>query len=166
MVATVLLSMIILVILQVLIASYRVAAKARLGDHARYVIKAYADQFLTQNFSDNNGNTLVLFQTTVDSHGNSVPLGTGLSGSGATPTFGGVVSGDNSTYNILLADNSGSVPASVQRTVQYLFPNTGMPTLVSQTQAAGYLLRGDFLITYPFQGRTMTESVTAIRAIP
>ena len=48
MVATILLSMIILGILQVLIGSYRVAAKARYNDHARYIIKSFADQFLTQ----------------------------------------------------------------------------------------------------------------------
>src|SRR5271170_5673612 len=48
MVATVLLSMMILGILQVLIGSYRLAAKARYNDHARYIIKSFADQFLTE----------------------------------------------------------------------------------------------------------------------
>ena len=67
MVATVLLSMIILGILAVLIGSYRVAAKARYADQARYVIKSFADQFLTQQPLDSNGNTLTLFQPTVDS---------------------------------------------------------------------------------------------------
>src|SRR5271157_3575139 len=71
MIATVLLSMIILSILAVLIGSYRVAAKARYNDHARYVVKSLADQFLTQQTTDGFGNTLALFQDTT-------PTGTGL----------------------------------------------------------------------------------------
>src|SRR6202453_509844 len=66
MVATVLLSMIILGILAVLIGSYRVAAKARYNDHARYVVKSFADQFLTQQSSDTNGTILPLFTISKD----------------------------------------------------------------------------------------------------
>jgi len=176
MVATVLLSMIILGILAVLIGSYRVAAKARYADHARYIIKSYADQFLTQQPLDTNGNTLAFFQPTVEgptdpSPGSLIPLGAGLQGTDPTPTFGGTVSGDSDGlyYYVTLASNAGMstpVTASVTRTVQYIYPNTGVPTLIVQSQSAGYLLLGTFTITYPFQGQTMSQSISVVRSVP
>jgi type II secretory pathway pseudopilin PulG len=183
MVATVLLAMIILSILAVLIGSYRVAAKARYADHARYVIKSFADQFLTQQPLDNKGNTLVLFQPTVDpSTGNLTPLGTGLAW---TNSYG--IPGQLSTdslglyYYVLLADSAGGsnnaifatygvsatgVTGTVTRTVQYVYSNSGVPTLIVQSQSAGYLLLGTFTITYPYQGQTMTQSINVVRSIP
>jgi len=183
MVATVLLAMIILSILAVLIGSYRVAAKARYADHARYVIKSFADQFLTQQPLDTNGNTLTLFQPTVDpTTGNLTPLGTVLAW---TNSYG--VSGQLSTdslglyYYVLLADNAGGsanatfaqygvnatgVTGTVTRTVQYIYSNSGAPTLIVQSQSAGYLLLGTFTITYPFQGQTMSQSINVVRSIP
>ncbi len=168
MVATVLLAMIILGILQVLIGSYRVAAKARYRDHARYVIKSMADQFLTQQSTDGNGNTLTMFQPTVDGGGNSTPLGTGLSwtNSDGTP---GTLSTDSlgAYYTVLLGDNSGApIQATVTRTVWYIFPNTGQTTLVTQNEPAGFMLQGNFTITYPYLGGTVTQQISAVRAIP
>src|SRR5271154_6761838 len=64
MVATVLLSMMILGILQVLVGSYRLSAKARYNDHARYIIKSFADQFLTEKSTDSTGATLPFFNPT------------------------------------------------------------------------------------------------------
>lgn len=169
MVATVLLSMIILGILAVLIGSYRVAAKARYADHARYVIKSFADQFLTQQPLDSTGNTLVLFQPTVDpTTGNLTPLGTGLNW---TNSYG--VSGTLSTdslglyYYVLLGDNSGApITATVTRTVQWVYSSTGAPTLINQSESAGYLLVGVFTITYPYLGNTMSQSISVVRSVP
>ena len=165
MVATVLLSMIILGILSVLIGSYRVAAKARYADHARYVIKSYADQFLTQQPLDSNGNTILLFQPTVDPNtGNLTPLGTGLD-----KGFPGTPSTDPLTlyYYVQLGDNSGApVTASVTRTVQWVYSSTGAPTLINQSESAGYLLVGVFTITYPFLGQNLSESISVVRSVP
>src|SRR5580692_10747370 len=108
MVATVLLSMIILGILQVLIGSYRVAAKARYNDHARYIVKSMADQFLTQQPFDNNGATLTLFQPTVDSGGNLIPLGTGLTWTNSDGSPGTLSTDSLGLYfYVKLGDNSG-----------------------------------------------------------
>ena len=173
MVATVLLSMIILGILQVLIGSYRVAAKARYNDHARYVIKSMADQFLTQQpFNTNNGAILTLFQPTVDGGGNLSPLGTGLSwtNSDGSP---GTLSNDSlgAYFYIKLGDNSGApITATVTRTVQYIYPYpSGQPTLLTQSAPPGYLLEGVFKITFPFPATsttTLSQQITVVRSIP
>jgi type II secretory pathway pseudopilin PulG len=163
MIATVLLSMIILSILAVLIGSYRVAAKARYNDHARYVVKSLADQFLTQQTTDSFGNTLTLFQ-------DSSATGTGMTwtnydGSLETGTLGGL--------NVILGDNTGApITANVTRTVWYLYPgspgvgNAGQVTSIPQNGSAGYMLRGDFTITFPFMGTTLSQTVTAVRSVP
>jgi len=174
MVATVLLSMIILGILQVLIGSYRVAAKARYRDHGRYVIKSMADQFLTQQPFDNNGNTLTLFQPTVDAGGNLHPLGTGMTWTNSDGSAG-TVSNDSlgQYFYVLLGDNSGApIQATVTRTVQYLYPYpSGQPTLDTQNAPPGYMLQGVFTITFPFPANanpptTLSQSITVVRSIP
>jgi prepilin-type N-terminal cleavage/methylation domain-containing protein len=172
MVATVLLSMIILGILQVLIGSYRVAAKARYRDHARYVIKSMADQFLTQQPFDNNGNVLTLFQPTVDAGGNLCPLGTGLSWTNSDGSVGTLSTDSLGLYfYVLLGDNSGApITATVTRTVQYLYPYpSGQPTLDAQSAPPGYLLQGTFKITFPYPATsttTLSQSITVVRSIP
>jgi prepilin-type N-terminal cleavage/methylation domain-containing protein len=180
MVATVLLSMIILGILEVLIGSYRVAAKARYRDHARYVIKSFADQFLTQQAFDGNGNLLPFFTPTVDGLGNATPLGTGLTwtntdGTGGTTSVTPMNDSSNVAvvglyFYVLLGDNSGApITATVQRSVQYIYPQVnGAQTLISQDSPAGYMLEGTFTITYQFLGQTIDPplSISAVRAVP
>jgi hypothetical protein len=174
MVATVLLSMIILGILQVLIGSYRVAAKARYNDHARYIIKSMADQFLTQQTFDNNGNTLTLFQPTVDGGGNLHPLGTGLTWTNSDGSPGTVSSDALGQYfYVKLGDNSGApITATVTRTVQYLYPYpSGQPTLDTQSAPPGYILQAVFTITFGFPANanpptTLTQSITVVRSVP
>jgi len=160
MIATVLLSMIILSILAVLIGSYRVAAKARYNDHARYVVKSLADQFLTQQTTDGFGNTLPLFQDTT-------PTGTGLTW---TDLNGTQVTGDAGGLAVILGENTGApITANVTRTVWYVYAsgaNAGQVTSVPQNGSAGYMLRGDFTITYPFMGNTLSQTVSAIRSVP
>ena len=167
MIATVLLSMIILSILAVLIGSYRVAAKARYNDHARYVVKSLADQFLTQQTTDTLGNTLALFQGTS-------PTGVGMQW---TNIDGSIVTGGPPPGNlqVKLGENTGSVIyATVTRAVWYVYAsgvNIGQVTAVPQTGSAGYLLRGDFTITYSFppnspSAQTFTQTVSAIRSVP
>jgi prepilin-type N-terminal cleavage/methylation domain-containing protein len=180
MVATVLLSMIILGILEVLIGSYRVAAKARYRDHARYVIKSFADQFLTQDAFDGNGNLLPLFTPTVDSMGNATPLGTGMTWTNTDGSAGYSSTtpiNDSSNvpvvglnFYVLLGDNSGApMTATVQRSVQYIYPQVnGGQTLISQNSPAGYMLEATFTISYQFLGQTINPplSISAVRAVP
>jgi prepilin-type N-terminal cleavage/methylation domain-containing protein len=172
MVATVLLSMMILGILQVMIGSYRVAAKARYNDHARYIIKSFADQFLTQSSTDGGGNTLPLFVPTVPAS----PTGIGLtwvatSPSGVQTTYTGVAltSATSGGLQVPLSDaTTGENPiyATVSYQVWNVDPLTGGTSLSAVPGAAGELLRGDFTVTYQFQGATVTQTISALRATP
>ncbi len=171
MVATVLLSMIILSILGVLIGSYRVAANARYRDHARYVIKSLADQFLTQQTIDSFGVTLPLFNPT------GGPTGVGMvwtnsDGSPGLQTGGGL--------EVALGDNTGApIQAYVTRSIYPLFPGvtpgtapSGTTAVTIQTGAPGYMLRGDFTISYTMppspspQAQNYSQTVTVVRSVP
>jgi type II secretory pathway pseudopilin PulG len=174
MVATVLLSMIILGILAVLIGSYRVAAKARYNDHARYVIKSFADQFLTQQTTDTTGMTLALFTVMTS------PTGYGLSwtNSDGSTSSGGTSQGSApASISVLLGDNTGApITATVSRTVWYLYttgPSTqiGWNTSIPQSGSAGSMLRGDFTISYSYppnssQAVQLSQTVSAVRSVP
>jgi hypothetical protein len=154
------------------IGAYRVAAKARYRDHARYIVKSFADQFLTQQTFDQNGGTFTLFQPTVDGGGNLTPLGTGLSWTN-TDGSPGTLSGDSLGlyFYVKLGDNSGApITATVTRTVQYLYPYpSGQPTLDTQNAPPGYLLQAIFTITFPFPANSTTnlsQSITVDRSVP
>jgi type II secretory pathway pseudopilin PulG len=173
MVATVLLSMMILGILQVMIGSYRVAAKARYNDHARYIIKSFADQFLTQSSTDlTTGAVLPLFVPTVP----AAPTGIGLTWVATTPTGSQVTyTGSSLTtptsggLQVPLSDaTTGEKPiyATVSFQVWNIDPSSGATSLNAVPGAAGQLLRGDFTVTYQFQGATITQTISALRATP
>jgi type II secretory pathway pseudopilin PulG len=167
MVATTLLTMVGLGILSVLVGAYRVAAKARYRDQARYVIKSFADQFLTQQPADVSGNTYTMFQVTVDTGGNASPLGTGLNWTNIDGTTG-TLSGDAAGlfYYVNLGSSTATpVQATVTRKVSYIATD-GTATLIYAPVAAGDLLEGDFTITYPYLGVTQKETISAIRAFP
>jgi len=146
-----------------------VAAKARYRDHARYNVKSFADQFLTQQTSDPiTGVTQTMFVPTVDTGGNSVPLGTGLNWID-TDGKSGVISTDinQATYAVKIGDNTGApITATVTRWVKNVDPNTGYASLINNVTSAGTLLEGDFTITYPYLGQTVSQTIVAVRANP
>ena len=164
MVATVLLSMMVLGILQVLVGSYRLSAKARYNDHARYIIKSFADQFLTEKSTDSTGATLPFYNPTSQT-------GVGLSWTVTAPD------GSQSTVTGTTLPTGLQVPLSdsttgekpIVGTVSYqvwtLDPTTGLPA-APQSTAAGSLLRADFTVTYPMGGRTISQTVSVVRATP
>lgn len=169
MVATVLLSMMILGILQVLVGSYRLSAKARYNDHARYIIKSFADQFLTQQTtyppgSPLAGSTLQLFVPTSSTGVGlswivTAPDGTQTPYSGTTMPTG---------LQVPLSDaTTGEVPimATVSYQVWNIDPSTGQPS-TQITEAAGALLRGDFTVSFPMNGRTISQTISVLRATP
>jgi len=171
MISTLLLTLIAVSLLSVLIGAYRVSAKARYADRARYVIKSFADQFLTQDAIDTSGNPYPLFVITVNTAtGNAMARGDGMGWNNDDGSTGQVsTDAQHSFYYVNLADplNSGiSIQATVTRQVSYLYANSGSTTLVAQSGAAGYLLEGDFVITYPYLGQTQTQSISAVRAVP
>jgi hypothetical protein len=169
MVATVLLSMMILGILQVLIGSYRMAAKARYNDHARYIIKSFADQFLTEQSTYTGagplqGTTIPFFNPTSSTGVGlnwtvTAPDGTQTAITGTTMPTG---------LQVPLSDSTtGEVPviATVSYQVWNVNPTTGAPTTPS-TQAAGALLRADFTVIFSQGGRTIPQTISVIRAVP
>ena len=165
MVATVLLSMIILGILAVLIGSYRVAAKSRYNDHARYVIKSLADQFLTQDSTDPSGNTITLF---VPTSATGVGLSWTTTASNGTQT---ITQGTAAGLQVPLSDivTTGEVPiiANITRSVWYVDPASGNVSLTPIPNSAGNILRGDFTATFQFMGATLPpQTVSAIRSTP
>jgi len=170
MISTLLLTMIGIALLSVLIGAYQVSAKARYRDRARFVIKSFADQFLTQEAIDPaSGNVFPLFTITVNtSTGAAMPKGTGMVWTNSDGSQGTMsTDSQNAFFYVLLADatNNGlSVTATVTRQVSYVYASSGSSTLVSQNATPGYMLEGDFTISYP--NTTQTQTVTAIRAVP
>ncbi len=177
MVATVLLSMMTLGILQVLIGSYRLGAKARYNDHARYVIKSFADQFLTQQSTYPTG---PLAGTTIPFFVPTSSTGVGLtwvstSPNGSQTTYVGNTMGATSAstppgpgLQVPLSDsNTGEKPvmATVSYQVWDIDPSTGA-IHAPITEAAGALLRADFTVTFPMNGKTVSQTVSVLRATP
>jgi prepilin-type N-terminal cleavage/methylation domain-containing protein len=171
MVATVLLSMMILGILQVLIGSYRLAAKARYNDHARYIIKSLADQFLTEQTTyttgAQGGDTISFFSPTGPTGTNLTWVQTLPNGSQSTINGGPLPGG----LQVPLSDyTTGEAPitATVSYQVWNIDPSTGEPTTggVVINSAAGALLRADFTVTFPYQGQTLSQTISVIRATP
>jgi type II secretory pathway pseudopilin PulG len=178
MVATVLLSMMILGILQVLVGSYRLSAKARYNDHARYIIKSFADQFLTQQTtyppgSPLAGSVIPFFVPTSQTGVGLTWVSTAPSGSQTTYT-GNTLSATSAAnppgpgLQVPLADtNTGEKPiwATVSYQVWNIDPSTGQPS-APITEAAGALLRADFTVTFQMNGRTISQTISAMRATP
>jgi type II secretory pathway pseudopilin PulG len=178
MVATVLLSMMILGILQVLIGSYRISAKARYNDHARYIIKSFADQFLTQQSTYPTG---PLAGSTIPFFAPTSSTGVGLtwvstSPSGSQTTYIGNTMASNSASSppgpglqVPLSDITTGEAAPIMATVSYqvwdIDPATGSIT-TPITEAAGALLRADFTVTYPMSGRIVSQTISVLRATP
>jgi prepilin-type N-terminal cleavage/methylation domain-containing protein len=177
MVATVLLSMMILGILQVLVGSYRLSAKARYNDHARYIIKSFADQFLTQQTTYPTGalggQVLPFFVPTSSTGVGLTWVSTSPNGSQTTYTGNTMSATSSSTppgpgLQVPLSDSStGEKPiyATVSYQVWNINPATGQPSALV-TVAAGALLRADFTVSFPMNGRTVSQTISVLRATP
>ncbi len=167
MVATVLLSVMILSILQVLIGAYRLSAKARYNDHARYIVKSFADQFLTQQttYTDPSlGGVVIPFFVPTSATGLGLSWTATAPGGITQTTYTGTASG----LIVPLSDSAtGEAPVvgNVTRQVWCLDPSTGLPETPATT-VAGALLRADFTITFPMGGRTISQTISVVRATP
>ncbi len=171
MVATVLLTMIILGILSVLIGSYRLAAKARYNDHARYIVKSFADQFLTQQSTDSTtGATLPLFIIAANAAQTTCGM-TWTNSDGSVASGGSDITAAPPSITVLLGDNTGSpIQANLWRQTWYVYStgaSIGEQTATPQNNSAGYLLRSDFTISYSFLNVPLPPlTVSVIRSIP
>lgn len=173
MVATVLLSFILVSILTTLIDAYRLAAKARYVDHARYVLKSFADQFLTQQTTDSSGNILPMFVATGQT-------AWGLSWTnfdGTTSSGGSNQSSAPISIPVKLGDNMGTTfTAYISRQVWYVQTTSGTgfgwTTSVPQNSSAGYILEAQFSASFdPTMSQMLNLPmppvvITVLRAVP
>ncbi len=144
-----------------LVKSYQMVNLARHRDNARAVLLTYADQFQRLQTTDSSGNLIFFFQNA------SAPTSFGLSW---TDSNNNTVSNTTNTADtiglpITLGDSaSTSVPAHVFRSVQPINMANGTTQSAATLTAAGYILQGTFSITYPINGRTVTQSITVARS--
>jgi len=160
-----------------LIKSYQVMALGRCRDQARAVLRTYADQFLrlqtTKNIRPNTvpvpgapGTfvtagvyTLHLFVPTL------APTGQGLVWGRLNDDTTGIPSADVASLPITLGPPGSSTPATLTRNVTPL-TLAGEPSLTRVIGAAGYMVTGTFTVTYSLIGKSYSESITVVRAVP
>lgn len=146
-----------------LIQSYKMSALARTRDNARAVIRTFGDQFerlQTTSTVNNVAYTRWLFNPD------------GVTGKGLV--WGAISDSDVDTnplpnpvpsLSLNLGTTSHPVAATVTRDVNYVSDTTGVDA--AQTiKAAGYMMRGTFAITFTMDGRSYTETLVLVRAVP
>ena len=140
-VATVLLLFLVIGIFSGLMYAYRLSAHTRYRDHARYIIKSIGDEFLIQKAEASDGSLNPMFQPT------TAATGTGL--------------------NVTLGTSTGSLitNAVVTRNVTYL-SSSGTAASSPPASTAGLLLRGDFRITYTYNGKPLEQNLSLVRRVP
>lgn len=154
MVSVAVFSFLMLGIIAGLMMSYRLAAHTRYRDHARYILRSIGDQFMVQ-MAEKDSALEPMFAIT------TVPTGLGLSWQGYTPnTTTGVL-------NVPLGSpNYGQITDAVlTRDVHYL-SDTGAVSATPPESTAGILLRGDFKITYNYNGKSIEQSLSLVRRVP
>lgn len=165
MVASVIIVLISMGALAVLSRAYQIVAHARIRDNARVILKTYGDQFLRLQTTEraNSGITYTRWLFNVTPGPTSQGLRWGELSDDPTST---VMSTDPLTIQ-LRGNGDTSTPAVVTRNVVYVNPTTGETSTTNRfTRAAGYYLQGVFTVTYTFEGKQRSESLTFLRAVP
>lgn len=140
--------------------AYRTAAEVRYRDSARFVIKSLGDQFLVMPAQTTTGGFKTFWSTTTS------PTGIGLSwaDSDGLPSPHGT--GNASGLIVHLGESTGTpIEATVTRDVRYLNASGQVVSSIASS-SAGYLLRGDFTITYQLKGKTYSQTLSLVRAWP
>ena len=136
-----------------LMYSYRLSAHTRYRDHARYILKSFGDEFLVQKAEESDGSLKPLFTPTASA------TGQGLTWQGASGTTGGLAVTLGTSTGALITD------AVVTREVTYL-SSTGTAASSPPASTAGLLLRGDFRISYSYNGKALEQTVSLVRRVP
>ena len=162
-VATVVFSMVMLGVYGCIIKAYQLSQITRYNDQARAILLSYVDQFERLDTVTVTGSNVRPFFTPAPSTGVGVNW-PALSNDDAT-------SGQAAYTVIGLGD--GTVSAHVTRAVYPLDASTG--SLLATTTARstylkspGYALMGIFTISYtlPSSGKTYSQRLSAVRAVP
>lgn len=182
MISTLLFSIVSLATLSTLLTAYRISATVRYRDQARFVLATACDQFLRASITDSSGPSTRPFFTVTEVGGVPTPTGVGLSWYGDRQTFvitpptsaplyalctsNGAVGDANGMVFQLAANTPVPVSAKLMRLVRAVDPTTGDVISGQPTPTtAGYLLRGDFTISFQFQNQTFVESNTVLRSV-
>ena len=145
--------------------SYEMIAHARIRDNARVILKTYGDQFLRLQTTERapSGVTYTRWLFNITPGPTSQGLRWGELSDDPTST---VMSTEPLTVQ-LRGNGDNTTPAVVTRNVVYVNPVTGETSTTSRfTRAAGYYLQAEFTVTYTFNGRPRSESLTFLRAVP
>lgn len=171
MVAVAISTVVLLALLATTFTTYKINHKARLRDNARSVLRTYIDQFQRLSYSDDTSGinqVREIFIPTTTSNGTiSVPTGSGLKW-GALCTD--LPDPDLPTVcAVPIGPPESPVTGYVTRDVRWINPSTGNTTASKISDAAGFMLRGTFTITYSLPGTSgapIRQSVTTLRLVP
>jgi type II secretory pathway pseudopilin PulG len=171
MVATAISTVVLLALLATTFTTYKINHKARLRDNARSVLRTYVDQFQRLSYSDDTSGVnqvREIFIPTTTSNGTiSIPTGSGLKWGELS---NGLPDPNLPTECPVEIGPPGSpVTGYVTRDVRWINPATGNVTASKISDAAGFMLKGTFTITYSLPGTSgapIRQSVTTLRLVP
>lgn len=152
-----------------MIQAYQIAAKVRVRDQARFVLSTVSDQFLRGPYFQGNGSTIQPFFTTTAS-----PTGVGMAWQDQLQVFAypplvsdpHYIEGTASGLAVTIGQSgSQAIAAILTREVSTIDPATGLPAVVTPT-ATGLMVRGTFTLTYTYQSKTYSQSVSVLRTAP
>ncbi len=151
--------------------TYKINHKARLRDNARAVLRTFVDQFQRLSYSDEetgSNQPREIFITT-----------TGSNSTVSAPTSSGLEWGKLNTFKpdgtvkppciVNIGTPDAPQLATVTRDVWWIEPSTGNATASKSVEAAGFMLKGRFTITYTLTGttgRSISQSMTTLRLVP
>lgn len=161
MVAAAVATIALLALLGTAFISYKINHKARLRDNARAVLRTYVDQFQRLAYSTDEGVIRVLFSPTTGETGRGMRWGE-LSDEPNDPTF------TDDPAKIDIGPPGSEQWAYVTREVSYVSLTDGQPITERKNDAAGFMLKATFTITYTLAGskdQAITQNMSTLRLI-
>lgn len=155
-----LLSISLLGILGGLLYTYQTAAGVRYHDNAHVILKSLGDQFLVLPAQTTTGGFKPMWTNTTSS------TGIGLTWEDSDGTTTTTVNGLAGGLTIHLGTSSGNpIEAVITRDVRYL-NGSGQIVNTIASSSAGYLLLGEFTITYSYRDKPYSQTMSLVRAWP
>lgn len=160
--ATVIFTIAILGVYQVMLRSYEMVTMARHRDNARAIISSFADEFQRLQTTDANpGGGAPILRTLFYADG--IPTGAGLTW---TDAAGRTTPGTSSGLPVTLGENSSSlVNAVVTREVHNISSSTGITQNGITASAAGWMLQATFKIEYDVNGHHQIVKLIIARSV-
>jgi Tfp pilus assembly protein PilV len=145
-------------ILGALFYAYNTAAAVRYHDNARFILKSVSDQFMVMPAQTTTGAWNPLWTNT-----GTTATGVGMSWQDFNGTAVVTSTGTATGLSVTLGGTSGNpLIATVTRKVNYLDSSGHVVSTITPT-SAGYLLQGDFTITYTFKGQVLSQTQSLVR---